>query len=284
MKVTKKYCHNFLLLLAFLSFSFFAHAKIISTYSVVPKFASEILEFVDASTWVFINIDDTIFTPKSKMFRYSLNPYRGFLDELYANAKKNPSLDKNIATLLSQRELVLVEQYWPDFITTMQRKGALVFCIILKTDPMKLIENFELTQYAILQKFNINCSKDLNKRQAFLFNETSINPSMFYQGIIFTKSSIGQTLLQLMKATNMVPKNIVLFDSRKHELENVEYDLRVIDVNYYGVNYLGIRDMKGLPDPGIVHFQQKQLQENNKWIEDDEAEKLIKRKADEEPN
>ncbi|MFU7502825.1 MAG: hypothetical protein ACE1S7_05335 [Candidatus Tisiphia sp.] len=75
--------NNFLLklLLIFIMLPHTAYAIIIPTYSIDSVTVKNLLEKIDASSLVLINIDDTIVTPKSQMFRYA-NPDRGFVEEL----------------------------------------------------------------------------------------------------------------------------------------------------------------------------------------------------------
>jgi hypothetical protein len=249
------------------------YAEIITTSSI--SYDEEIYKKINNNSFVFIDFDNVIITPRSQLFRKNNNPDSEFLSELYGVAAQKHSMNNNIATLLANREIMLVEKDWPKFIQNMENNGALVFGISNKNSATDLIHDFEIFTYINLKKLNINFSDNFKNNQSFLLDNNDTISPIFYLGIIFTKYNIGQTLIKFMKFTNIVPENIFVFSNNKNELINIERSLNILDVNYYGIYYRGIWNIESNPNRKITTIQKNELQENNRWIEDEEIEKMI---------
>ncbi|WP_342260255.1 DUF2608 domain-containing protein [Candidatus Tisiphia endosymbiont of Metellina segmentata] len=269
--------NNFLLklLLIFIMLPYTAYAIIIPTYSIDSVTVKNLLEKIDASSLVLINIDDTIVTPKSKMFRYA-NPYRGFVEELASLAKYHPNVDEIIAKLLLQRQVMLVEASWPKFIDKLKSSGALVFGFTKINPACRLIKNYEEWQYEQLSRLSIKFTDKINNKEILKFDETDKRSPIFHKGIIFTDYlNKAQALREFMSITNILPNNIIIFENRKSELDNIDNFLRTIDLDCYGVEYLAVTELQGTPQEDIVKFQQEILLKTGKWLEDDEAKQFI---------
>ncbi|MFY9590145.1 DUF2608 domain-containing protein [Rickettsia endosymbiont of Halotydeus destructor] len=272
-KLNKLYLLLFLLCIPFIS-----NGQIIPTYSIDSITIKNLLPKIDANTLVLVNINNTIITPRSKIFRYNNNPYIAFVENLNSLAKSNSAINVTIASLITQRQMMLVEQNWPNLINKMKSQGAKVFGFTKVMPVYNLINNYEGWQYSQLQAFNINFTNKISNKEMFRFDDHDGNAPVFYEGILFTgNASKVQTLIEFLKIIDSIPLKIVIFENNEAELKNIDSFLRMVDVEYYGIEYLGWSQIEGSPDETIAKLQQTILLNTNKWVEDEEAESLLKK-------
>jgi len=263
-------------LLLYLFISSASYGQIIPTYSVDSVTMKNLLPKIDQNSLVLINIDNTIITPKSKLFRYNDNPYINFTQNLYSLAVNDPSVNNAIAQLIEQRQMMLVESNWADFINQMKKQGATVLGLQEVTTPCNLIENYEGWLYTLLYGFNINFTGKVNNKDVFRFNPSDASAPIFYLGIIFTGSnSKVKSLIEFLKILPKEPTKIVIFANNKKDLENMDSYLRMVDIEYYGIEYLGWQMLPGSPDHQIAELQQSTLLNTGQWLEDDVASKML---------
>ncbi|WP_157905684.1 DUF2608 domain-containing protein [Rickettsia endosymbiont of Culicoides newsteadi] len=252
-----------------------SYAIIIPTYSIDSVTVKNLFEKINGSSLVLINIDDTIVTPKSNMFRYA-NPYGGFIEELVALKKYRSNIDEVIAKLLLQRQVMLVEANWSKFIDKLKSSGALVFGFTKINPACRRIENYEEWQYEQLRRLGIKFTDKVNNKEILKFDETDKKSPIFYKGIIFTDAlNKAQALYEFMRITNILPDNIIIFENKRSELKHIDNFLKTFDLNYYGIEYLAATELKGTPQDNIVKVQQEILLKTGKWLEDDEAKQFI---------
>ncbi|XVN41716.1 MAG: DUF2608 domain-containing protein [Rickettsia endosymbiont of Argas persicus] len=272
---------KFFSLLFFLFISFISYGQIIPTYSIDLKNPDSIdienlLPKIDQNTLVLINIDNTIITPKSKLFRYNNNPYVNFTDNLYSLAINDLSVNNFIAQLMQQRQMMLVENAWVDLINQMKKQGATVLGFQEVTAPCNLIKNYEGWLYTLLYNFDIHFTAKVNNKDLFRFDPSDANAPIFYLGIIFTGSnSKVKTLMDFLKIVPQQFNKILVFSSDKKDLKNIDSYLRNIDIEYYGIQYLGWQQLQDSPDTEVAKLQQSTLLDTGKWLEDDEAAKIL---------
>jgi hypothetical protein len=253
-----------------------AYAAIPATYSLNSDVAQNIIKTIDSTTIVLINIDKTIVAPKSKMFRYSNNPYRTFIQDLTAQAKNMPVFNHALSAFLQRRKIILVEPEWPSFIEKLKSTGALVLGLY-QTMIMEheLIKDPQEWHYQELKYFGVNFTDKINGKELITLGPKKDN-SFFYKGILFTGAlSKNGALIEFMKVSNIMPRKIVAIDPRIDDLKQTEYALRVFDIEYYPIQYLAEQEIAGIPNSDVVKLQQDNLLANNQWLEDDEAEQLL---------
>ncbi|HJD56598.1 MAG TPA: DUF2608 domain-containing protein [Rickettsia endosymbiont of Sericostoma sp. HW-2014] len=267
--------HKSKLLLILVMLPYTSYAIIIPTYSIDSVTVKNLFEKINGSSLVLINIDDTIVTPKSNMFRYA-NPYGGFTQELAALKKYRSNIDEVIAKLLLQRQVMLVEANWSKFIDKLKSSGALVFGFTKINPACRRIENYEEWQYEQLSRLGIKFTDKVNNKEILKFDENDKRSPIFYKGIIFTDFlNKSQALYEFMRITNILPNNIIIFENKKSELNDIDNFLKTVDLNYYGIEYLAATELKGIPQDNIVKVQQEILLKTGKWLEDDEAKQFI---------
>ncbi|ADE29810.1 DUF2608 domain-containing protein [Rickettsia prowazekii] len=271
-----KRINKVLLSLLCLVIAYAGYSQIIPTYSVDSVTIQNLLPNVDEDTLVLINIDNTIITPKSKLFRYQDNAYINFTKYLYSLAANNASVNKTIAKLIVQRQMMLVESQWVDLINKMKNQGATVLGLQEITAPCNLIENYERWLYTILYGLNINFTRKVNDKEVFRFNPSDAEAPIFYLGIIFTGNiNKVNTLIEFLKIIPIPPKKIVIFANNKKDLENMDSYLSMVDIGYYGIEYFGWQMLPGSPDNQIAELQQSTFLNTGQWLEDDTAAKML---------
>ena len=260
-----------LMLLLILSSSV-ANAEFTATYSVNSPTIQKIEEWVDKHTIVFIEIDDTLMMPKSLMFSFDSNPYRLFIDNLISLGARMPAYKASVAVWYQQRQVKLVENGWVDFINRLKEKGVTVYGICSMS--LQLL-NIEEKRYMEVKDFGITFSNAINKQEDFVIEKKEAWFSRFYKGIIFTGPySKSHTLIEFLRITS-VPSKMLIISSINQEVKAIDSELRIFNMDYYSVYYLGSREVRGKPDEQLVKLQQQELIQNGKWLEDDAAKLLL---------
>ncbi len=251
-----------------------ARGEMITTYSINSVTIKKLDKLIDKDTVVFVELDDVLVMPKSKMFYYGDNPYRLFINNLVTLAKENSSYLNQIAAWYQMRKIMLVEDGWQDFINDLKKRKIPVygFC----TMPIQL-QNIEQKRFSELKDLGITFTDKINDKDVMEIGKKRDWSSVFYHGIIFTGPfSKSQTLMDFVKISNISPKKIIVFDKIKYELETMEKAFYRFRMDFYSIFYWGARQLTDMPDPNIVRLQQQMLLEQGKWLEDNEAEALFK--------
>lgn len=250
-----------------------ANAQFTATYSVNSPTIKKIEEWIDKDTLVFIEIDDTLMMPKSLMFSFDSNPYRVFIDDMISLGRRMPAYNSAVATWYQQRQVKLVEEGWVDFINRLKGKGVKVYGLC--SMPLHLL-NIEEKRYIEAKDLGITFSNSINNQEDIVIEKKEAWFSRFYKGIIFTGPySKSHTLLEFLRVTNNVPSKMLIISSIKHEVKAIDSALRIFNMDYYSVHYLGSREVRGKPDSDLVDLQQKELIQNGRWLEDDAAKLLL---------
>ena len=248
-------------------------AELITTYSINSPTVKEIEEWIDKDTIIFIELDETLVMPQSKMFSFDSNPYRIFLSNLVTLGEKSPVYTKAVANWFGQRKVRLVEDGWVDFISRARFRGAKIYGIC--SMPLYLI-NIEEKRLKELKDLGIIFDSKINNTEELVIKHEFPWFAKFYKGIIFNGPySKQETILELFKVTNSIPKKLVTFANIKHEVKFIDKGLRKFNMYFKSVLYLGSREVTGRPDDEVVKFQQRELIEKGKWYEDEEAVNLL---------
>ena len=259
--------------LIIISITSVVRAELVTTYSVNSTTAKAIEEWVDKDTIIFIEIDDVVVMPQSKMFSHDSNPYRMFISNLVTLGGRAPAYNKAIANWYGQRKIRLVEGGWIDFIKRVKAKGAKVYG--LYSMPLYLL-NIDQKILKELGDLGVVFDNKINGKSELIIKKERAWFSRFSNGIIYTGPySKSQTILELIKTANLSPEKIVTFGHVKSEVKAVDKVLRRFNLYFKSVLYKGAREVTGRPDAEIVKFQQRELIEKGKWYEDEEASKLL---------
>lgn len=248
-------------------------AELITTYSVNSSTVQKIEEWIDKDTIIFIELDDTLVMPNSKMFSFDSNPYRIFLSNLISLGEKSPVYTRAVANWFGQRKVKLVEEGWVDFISRARAKGAKIYGIC--SMPIYLI-NIEEKRLRELKDLGVIFDSKINNSEELVIKREFPWFAKFYKGIIFNGPyTKHETILELFKVANLAPKKLITFANIKYEIKFIDKALRRFNMYFKSVLYLGSREVTGRPDEELVKFQQRELIEKGKWYEDEEAIKLL---------
>ncbi len=255
---------------------FFANisvAKFVTTYSVNSPIMQEILKLADKNMTIFVDLDNTLMIPKSSMFLHNSNPHRLFINNLLYLGQKVPQYNNFVTKWYQQRKVKLVEDTWPEYIKQLKDKGASVYGLCKM--PLHLI-NIEKKRYLETIGLKIIFTDKINKQEIFKIKKERKWFSFFYKGIIFTGPySKSHTLMEFFKVSNIVPKKMVFITNEKHELKKMEQNLKMFDIDFYNVLYSGVHNVEGVPNQKLIKFQQQELIQNGRWLEDDAAQIIL---------
>lgn len=214
--------NSFRVLLSILLFLFFnnsAQGGVTSTYSLNSTTIQKIDKLIDKDTIVFVELDDVLVMPQSKMFYYGDNPYRLFINTLIASAMENSIYLNRIATWYQMRKIRLVEDGWKDFINNLKKRNIPVYGLC--NMPIQL-QNIEQKRFLELKELGVEFTDKINNTNIMEIAKKEDWSSQFYYGIIFTGPfNKAETLIDFMKITNISPKKIVVFNKNKNDLEMI---------------------------------------------------------------
>jgi len=131
-------------LLAILLFLFFnnsAQGGVTSTYSINSTTIQKIDKLIDKDTIVFVELDDVLVMPQSKMFYYGDNPHRLFINTLIALAMENSIYLNRIATWYQMRKVRLVEDGWQNFINNLKKRNIPVYGLCNSNSRLEILCN-----------------------------------------------------------------------------------------------------------------------------------------------
>jgi hypothetical protein len=248
-------------------------AELITTYSINSSTIQKLEEWIDKDTIILIELDDVLVLPKSKMFSFDSNPYRMFIRNLVTAGQKVNAYNVAIANWYGQRQVRLVEDGWLDFIKRVRSKGAKIYGLCSMPIHLTNIAEKRLKE---LEDLGVIFDSKINDKEELVIRRETPWFSRFDRGIIYVGPySKAQTIVELFKITNSIPKKLVTFANIKHDVGAIDKALRRFNMVFKSIQYLGAREVTGRPNSEVVKFQQRELIENGKWHEDIEAKKIL---------
>lgn len=128
-------------------------------------------------------------------------------------------------------------------------------------------------RYNELRSLNIMFSDDN------MVPQVSIHNTSFYKGLFLTGSnSKSQTIMHYLQYFNA--DTFVMIDDREEHLEDIRQfcnknSIKFIGILFIGILFIGLEKFKEIAKHDVVLLQKKHLIESAKWLEDEEAEKII---------
>src|SRR3990167_3570989 len=92
----------------------------VSTLNEIRSLLSEVNE----NAVIFLDVDDTLITPRSKLFR-SKSPYRSLIDDIKSNRETIADFETLLSRWRLQRQTELVSKEWGDLIGELKKKFPL---------------------------------------------------------------------------------------------------------------------------------------------------------------
>lgn len=229
------------------------------------------LSTIDDDSVIFIDVDDTLITPKSNGFR-ATSPYRFLIDDLKKNRDHYPNFEAILSHWRLQRKTILVCQEWPQLINTLKQKHPVYALTKMETGPIGDIPSMEKWRYEELVGKGISFTPTFNgaSEETFVTDSSKTHPPTFYKGIFITGSFHKSDVIRAFLKTQH-PQQIVLIDDRPEYLQDAIEECNRQSIPFLGILFKGTELIPGQPDPKIAEFQKQYLLEKAQWLEDEEA-------------
>jgi hypothetical protein len=245
------------------------------------------LKLIHPNSTIFIDVDDTIITPKSVVF-HAQSTYKDLIEDLKFKTPKTETSELLISRWRLQRKSMLIFNEWPSIIDELKQKGLHVYGLTkMDTGQFGDIASMEEWRYNELHNHGVTFTYHESPDET-LFEELSDlliehnNPSedpnhqpTFYKGIFFTgyldKGRVIKIIADLLKF-----QQVVFIDDRISYLNDVYEACKEHNIPFLGIYFKGLETIDGKPDPKVAEFQKQYLFENHTWLEDDTAVKLMR--------
>lgn len=237
---------------------------------------------------VIWDVDEVLITPTDKIF-HTHNCSNNLPAKYAKEAIEKYSVSEIKAKwygskIVLQRNIRLVENELVAIIKDLQSNRiktiALTKC---STGSYGAIASLEDHRIKKLQKFNINFDHAFPQYTNLVLDNINIKKSssqypIFKKGILFTNQySKGEVLEAFLDKINWNPKKIVFIDDLKENLISVQKILQNKNIAYTGVLYKAAERFPSKFDEEVVKKQYEYLIENEIWLNDAEAKKLLEK-------
>lgn len=249
--------------------------KIITAYTVAE--VENALSNLPKGTIIFIDVDDTLITPQSNVFR-SISPFRIIIDQIKKHRNSIPNVEMILSHWRLQRKIRLVSKHWPAFIDTLKQNYAVYALTKLETGKVGAIPSMEQWRYDELNDQGITFTPSCPgiSEGTLVEDDSSPYSATFYHGIFMTGSFHKSDIISAFLKTQHPPQ-IVLIDDRPEHLKDAIEECNRQSLSFLGILFKGETLIPGTPDPKIAAFQKQHLLECGQWLEDEEAQQKIKK-------
>jgi hypothetical protein len=222
-------------------------------------------------TVIFIDVDDTLITPKSKVFHWA-SPHRFLIDDLKKNRDKIPNFEEILSHWRLQRETMLVSEEWPKLINTLKEKHPVYALTKMETGPIGAIPSMEQWRYDELTHKGISFTPSFKGEVKSVLKDDLLQPCpiTFSHGIFITGSYTKGDVIDIFLETQ-TPAQIVLIDDREEYLCDVKEACARHGIPFLGIFFKGMELIAGFPDPKVADFQKEHLLTHAEWLEDEKA-------------
>lgn len=240
----------------------------IITLHTLPQ-VHEALAPLEEGTVIFVDVDDTLITPCSNLFRVS-SPYHGLIDELKKDREKIPHFDLILSHWRLQRKIMLVAEDWPQLLHSLQEKYSVYALTKMDTGSFGDIPSMEKWRYDELMQKGLSFTPSFEGYVDQILACGATSSVSFYHGIFMTgfatKGNVISAFVEIYR-----PAKIVLIDDRKDYLQDVEETCKKHSIPFLGILFRGVDLIKGTPDKEVADFQKHHLLTHAEWLEDEAA-------------
>ncbi len=226
---------------------------------------------------VFVDVDDTLITPKSKVFHWE-SPSRFLIDDLKKDRDKIPHFETILSHWRLQREIMVVSPDWPKLINTLKQKNSVYGLTKMETGPLGAIPSLEHWRYEELTHKGISFTPSFKGKANSILKDGPLAPypATFYNGIFITGSYTKGDVVDIVIDSHP-PAQVVLIDDREEHVRDVGKACARHGTPFLGILFKGMELIPGRPDPKVADFQKDHLFTQGEWLEDEQAEALCGR-------
>ncbi|MCC8406045.1 MAG: DUF2608 domain-containing protein [Rickettsia endosymbiont of Ecitomorpha arachnoides] len=218
---------------------------------------------------IFIDVDDTIITPKSKTFKKP--PYNKMIDRIKENKSNYDNYEEIVSNWRLQRKVILIDEEWAEVINKLKAEFPVYALTQMNTGEFGNILSMQDWRYKELKSLGIEFS---DNEELAACSSGQKDDAICYKGIFITGNhSKSGTLSKFSEELNA--SFIVFIDDREKHVEDVRDYCKKNNIGFLGILFDGLKHLMGEPEPKLAAFQESYLIENAKWLEDDEAYKLM---------
>ena len=214
------------------------------------------------NTVFFLDVDDTIITPKSKTFRKA--PYNKIIDQIKLNKDNIDNYKEILSNWRKQRKIILLDEQWPEVIQKLKDNFLVYALTKIDIGEFGNISSMEDWRYNELKGLDVVFSQ-----QAIDKNYVS-NGSSFYHGILMTgDNSKSNTLNNFNELLSL--KSIVMVDDRIEYLRDIENYCNNNEIFFTGIKFDRLSIINDVQEEKVFYLQKKYLLEKKVWLEDEDA-------------
>ncbi len=222
---------------------------------------------------LILDIDDTIIMPEAMMF-HPCSPFSKFIDDL--KKKKHEKLPQILSNWRLRRKIKLVEEDWVEIINLLKSRGVKVIALTaMQSGAFGGISSMEEWRVKELREHGIIFSPFAQNSIEKIIDKE--NAATLHQGVLFTGSHPKDKVLNGFINKYTKPNKIIFFDDRLEQVQLLHDYCAKANIDYRGYHYTAAskRVYDSAKDRGA--FQTKELIETNRWFEDEDIEKNLRK-------
>ncbi|MCI0382752.1 MAG: DUF2608 domain-containing protein [Chlamydiae bacterium] len=261
-------------------FPLFGEAPIIESFDEIQKPIADL----DQNALVVLDVDDVLIYYPDQIMSIDSQSVRDRviseeLKKYPSYAKKKEIIDRlSKAVVLAKRQLV--ENQIPILISEIQKKGVKVIALTnLRKDSYGGIHDLELWRIEDLKSLNLDFSQSFPKKDRIVLNKLgkfNKDGPVFHKGILFSAEyTKGEVLSAFLEEVSFKPSKIIFIDDLEYNLESVEKEMRQKGIPFQGYLFRNPILRMREADENIARLQARHLIDEEKWISDSEAKRLL---------
>lgn len=236
---------------------------------------SQLLAQYDDRAIVFLDIDDTIITPKSNAFR-TTSPYRHLIDEIKLNRNKIRNFDAIMSSWRLNRKVMLVSEQWPTIIEGAKKSGIFIYALTQKDSGRSgSMESIEEWGYQELKSLGIEFTYEFRDQESSILLPGGPTAAATFHKGIFTTGGFGKEMVVRKILEDIDPAVVVVVDDRSDHVNKIGKMCDDSNVSYLGIIFRGVDRFEAIPNPEVAEYQKKHLLDKGEWLEDEEVEECI---------
>lgn len=255
--------------------------SVILTAATAQEVYEQILRFSCEKKWLlFFDIDDTLLTPVSALFRKE--PHKHLITDIKKNKNLYPHYEQIVSSWRLQRAIMLTDPAWPLILDILKKQFPVFGLTKIDTGSFGLINSMELWRFNELsqkQLFFSETSYGQNEPYYFSLDAQASVPgdASLYRGILMTgKASKPQTVEYFLASDTLLAGNsIIVIDDLKEQLELMQAWATARNIPFVGIHFTGAQNIQGEAHEAIVALQKKRLLTQAQWLEDDQAYEIL---------